>query len=140
MNRTHTLRRSKLALGLIAALAAAPVFAQSTSSGVGGQVTGADGQPVAGAEVVITHVDSGTVSRVTTDANGRYSARGLRVGGPYTIVVNKSGEGSDTEGNVYLPLDQVATVNAQLGTGAAAGNLDTVTVVGTAEASVFTQD
>ena len=95
---------------------------------------------MAGAEVVITHVDSGTVSRVTTDANGRYSARGLRVGGPYTIVVNKSGEGSDTEGNVYLPLDQVATVNAQLGTGAAAGNLDTVTVVGTAEASVFTQD
>lgn len=141
MNRTHTLRRSKLALGLIAALAAAPVFAQSTSSGVGGQVTGANGQPVAGAEVTITHVQSGTVSRVTTDANGRYSARGLRVGGPYTITVNKAGEGSDTENNVYLPLDQAATVNAQLGSaGATTGNLDTVTVVGTAEASVFTQD
>ncbi|WP_237049560.1 carboxypeptidase-like regulatory domain-containing protein [Solilutibacter oculi] len=113
MNRTHTLRRSKLALGLIAALAAAPVFAQSTSSGVGGQVTGTNGQPVSGAEVTITHVQSGTVSRVTTDANGRYSARGLRVGGPYTITVNKAGEGSDTENNVYLPLDQAATVNAR---------------------------
>ena len=130
MNRTQTLRRSKLALGLIAALAAAPVFAQSTSAGVGGQVTGADGQPVVGAEVVITHVDSGTFSAVTTDANGRYSARGLRVGGPYTVVVNKAGAGTDTENNVFLGLDQVTQVNAQLG-GGGQQSLDTVTVVGT---------
>src|SRR3546814_1467536 len=50
MNHSR-LRLSKLSLGLIAALAAAPAFAQSTSAGIGGQVTGADGQPVAGAEV-----------------------------------------------------------------------------------------
>ena len=138
MNRTQTLRRSTLALSLIAALAAAPVFAQSTSAGVGGQVTGANGQPVAGAEVVITHVDSGTVSRATTDASGRYTARGLRVGGPYTITVNKAGEGSDSEGNVFLPLNQVATVNAELAGGGAA--LDTVTVVGTAGPEIFSQN
>ncbi len=138
MNRTPTLRRSKLALGLIAALAAAPVFAQSTSAGVGGQVTGANGQPVAGAEVVITHVESGTVSRVTTDASGRYTARGLRVGGPYTITVNKAGEGSDTESNVYLPLNQVATVNAELAGGSQ--TLDTVTVVGMAGPEIFSQN
>lgn len=140
MNRTQTLRRSKLALGLIAALAAAPVFAQSTSAGVGGQVT-ANGQPVAGAEVVITHVESGTVSRVTTDASGRYTARGLRVGGPYTITVNKAGEGSDTESNVYLPLNQVATVDAELAGGTSAGqSLDTVTVVGMAGPEIFSQN
>lgn len=139
MNRTQTLRRSKLALGLIAALAAAPVFAQSTSAGVGGQVT-ANGQPVAGAEVVITHVESGTVSRVTTDASGRYTARGLRVGGPYTITVNKSGEGSDTENNVYLPLNQVATVNAELAGASAGQSLDTVTVVGMAGPEIFSQN
>lgn len=133
MNRTQTLRRSKLALGLIAALAAAPVFAQSTSAGVGGQVTGADGQPVVGAEVIITHVESGTVSRATTDASGRYSSRGLRVGGPYTIVVNKDGTGSDTESNVFLGLDQSNNVNLAL----AGGTLDTVTVSGTRGADVF---
>lgn len=137
MNRTQTLRRSKLALGLIAALAAAPVFAQSTSAGVGGQVTGADGQPVAGAEVVITHVESGTVSRATTDESGRYSARGLRVGGPYSIAVNKPGTGTDTENDVYLPLNQVATVNAQLQGG---GALDSVTVVGTSGPEIFSQN
>ncbi|KRG69161.1 TonB-dependent receptor [Pseudoxanthomonas dokdonensis] len=105
---------SKLALGLVAALAAAPVFAQSTSAGVGGVVTGADGQPVAGAEVTITHVESGTVSRVTTDASGRYNARGLRVGGPYEVTVNKSGAGTRTQDNVYLDLNTVNTVNASL--------------------------
>ncbi len=50
-----------------------------------------DGQPVAGANVTITHIESGTVSTAITDANGRYSARGLRVGGPYTITIIKDG-------------------------------------------------
>ncbi|MGY0503792.1 TonB-dependent receptor [Luteimonas sp. e5] len=135
--RTRTFRRSQLALGLIAALAAAPAFAQSTSAGVGGMVTDASGRPVAGAEVTIVHVESGTTSRVVTDASGRYSARGLRVGGPYTITVNKSGEGTDTESDVYLPLNQVATVNAQLASGQA---LDTVVVTGVAGPEIFSQN
>ena len=107
-------RMSKLALGLIAALATAPAIAQSTSAGVGGQVVSAAGQPVTGAEVTITHVESGTVSRATTDASGRYNARGLRVGGPYTITITKPGEGTKTEENVYLTLNQINTVNAAL--------------------------
>src|SRR5688572_19099522 len=93
----NQVRLSKLALGLALALAAAPAFAQSTSAGVGGLVTDSTGAPVAGAQVTITHVESGTVSRATTDASGRYAARGLRVGGPYTIAVDKSGLGTDTE-------------------------------------------
>lgn len=128
MKHPNRARLSKLSLGLMVALAAAPVFAQSTSAGVGGQVVGAGGQPVAGAEVIITHVESGTVSRATTDASGRYNARGLRVGGPYTIVVSKAGEGSKTEENVYLTLNQVSTVNAELNTGVT--NLGAVQVVG----------
>ena len=114
MNHTHRARLSKLSLGLIVALAAAPAFAQSTSAGVGGQVTGAGGAPVTGAEVTIVHTESGTVSRATTDASGRYNARGLRVGGPYTITVTKAGEGTKTEDNVYLNLNQINTINAAL--------------------------
>ena len=135
MTHPNRVRLSKLSLGLMVALAAAPVFAQSTSAGVGGQVVGADGQPVAGAEVTITHVESGTVSRAVTDASGRYNARGLRVGGPYTITVNKAGAGSDTEENVYLSLNQVSTVTSQLNNDVA--TLGTVVAVGTAGTSVF---
>ena len=125
----HPLRMSKLALGLVAALAAAPAFAQNTSAGVGGQVTSSAGAPVAGAEVTITHVESGTVSRATTDASGRYNARGLRVGGPYTITINKSGEGTKTEENIFLSLSQTNTVNGALGGDLAATDLAAVQVV-----------
>ncbi|MEA9564870.1 MULTISPECIES: TonB-dependent receptor [unclassified Xanthomonas] len=115
MTHPRCLRMSKLTLGLVAALAAAPVFAQSTSAGVAGLVTSSGGQPVPNAEVTITHVESGTVSRATTDASGRYNARGLRVGGPYTISITKSGEGTKTEEGVYLNLNQVNSVDASLG-------------------------
>ncbi|HRF84789.1 MAG: carboxypeptidase regulatory-like domain-containing protein, partial [Xanthomonadaceae bacterium] len=84
MTDSRRLRMSKLTLGLVVALATAPAFAQSTSAGVGGLVTNPSGQPAAGVEVTIVHVESGTVSRVTTDGSGRFNARGLRVGGPYT--------------------------------------------------------
>ena len=137
MTHPNRARLSKLSLALIAALAAAPVFAQSTTAGVGGTVLGADGQPVAGAEVTIIHVESGTVSRATTDASGRYNARGLRVGGPYTVKVTKAGAGEDTENNVYLNLNQVSTVNAQLSS--APQTLEAVTIVGSAY-DVFTPD
>lgn len=126
-------RMSKIALGLVVALAAAPSFAQSTSAGVAGLVTGNDGSPVAGAEVTITHTESGTVSRAVTDSSGRYNARGLRVGGPYTISVVKAGEGTKTEDNVFLNLNQVNTVNSSLNNDVA--TLETVTAIGVAGGS-----
>ncbi|HET7655403.1 MAG TPA: carboxypeptidase-like regulatory domain-containing protein, partial [Luteimonas sp.] len=137
MTHRHSARLSKLSLALVAALAAAPVFAQSTSAGVGGTVTGTSGQPVAGAEVTITHVESGTTSRAVTDANGNYAARGLRVGGPYTITINKPGEGATTREGIFLQLNQVADVDASL---APVTDLTAVTVVGTAGQDIFTQD
>lgn len=126
MTHNRRLRMSKLTLGLVTILAAAPAFAQSTSAGVGGVVTSASGQPVAGAEVVITHVESGTVSRAVTDANGRYNARGLRVGGPYVVSITKDGQTERQEG-IFLGLDQVASVNARLGDDATTLNAVQVT-------------
>ncbi len=114
MNHANRVRLSKLTLGLLAVLATAPAFAQSTSAGIGGRVVGADGQPVANAEVVIVHTESGTVSRAVTGADGRYNARGLRVGGPYTITINQAGAGTDTEEGVYLNLDRINEVDLAL--------------------------
>ena len=142
MNQSRRLRMSKLALGLVVALAAAPSFAQSTSAAITGRVTDAGGQPVPGAAVIIRHVDSGTERRVSTDAAGRYDARGLRVGGPFQVIVEKDGQ-RDVEEGVFLVLDVVNSVDAQLGVAAAQADVTTlgsVTVTGVAGSTAFSPD
>ncbi|HLL12484.1 MAG TPA: carboxypeptidase-like regulatory domain-containing protein, partial [Rubrivivax sp.] len=108
----------------VAIVAAAPALAQNTTAAVNGRVLGADGQPVAGANVSIVHVESGSASNLITDAEGRYSARGLRAGGPYTITVSKGGQ-TDRRDNVFLNLAETLALDVQLGAAA-----QTVTVTG----------
>ena len=118
MNNRDWMGFSRTAMAVaVAIVAAAPALAQNTTASVGGQVTGADGTPVAGATVVIVHVESGSTNTVTTDAAGRYGARGLRAGGPYTITVSKGGQ-SEKRDEVFLTLAQTATLDAQLGAAA----------------------
>lgn len=123
------IRLTKLALALSIALAAAPSFAQNTTSAIGGRVATADGKPAAGATVSIVHAESGSVSNVVTDAEGRYIARGLRVGGPYTIIITKNGVTEKRE-NVFVQLAETADVDATLGQA-----MQTVTVTGSAARS-----
>lgn len=115
MINRNQLRLSRLTLGLIAALATAPAFAQSTSASVVGQVSSDDGRPVAGAQVTILHTESGTVSRATTNEEGRYSSRGLRVGGPYTITIQRDGYQPTVLENVFLRIASDAQqINGEL--------------------------
>ena len=115
---------TKLALALSIALAGAPALAQNTTSAVGGRISSADGRPAAGAAVQIIHTESGSVSNVVTDAEGRYIARGLRTGGPYTIIITKDGVTEKREG-IYLQLAETATVDATVG-----APMQTVTIAG----------
>ena len=116
----------------VAIVVAAPVLAQNTTAAIGGQVTGADGKPLAGAVVRIVHTESGSTNNLVSDADGRYSARGLRVGGPYTIVVTK-GADKETREAVFLQLAETTTFDFKLG----GATLAAVTVTGTAAAKVF---
>ncbi|MFP5391162.1 MAG: TonB-dependent receptor domain-containing protein [Gammaproteobacteria bacterium] len=125
------LRLTKLALALSIALAAGlPASAQNTSSNINGRIVGSDGRPASGATVTIRHNESGSVNTLTTDAEGRYSARGLRVGGPYTITITKDGVTEKREG-IYLQLAETASVDAQLGA------MQTVTIAGQANNETF---
>jgi hypothetical protein len=110
----------------VAIVIAAPALAQNTTAAIGGQITGSDGKPAAGASVSIVHAESGSANKLTTDAEGRYSARGLRVGGPYTIVVTKGSEKSSRD-DVFLQLAETLSLDLKLGTA-----LDTVVVTGAA--------
>ena len=106
---------SKTALSAaIAIVVAAPALAQNTTAAMGGRVSGVDGKPVAGATVSILHRESGSTNTLVTDADGRYAARGLRVGGPYLITVVK-GNDKDVRDEVYLQLAESQTVDLTLG-------------------------
>ena len=72
-----------------------------------------------------------TISSTTTDASGRHAARGLRVGGPYTITVSKDGRSDQREG-VILALAETLNFDAMLGVTTA-----TVVVTGQAQSQVF---
>ena len=90
---------------------ASTAFAQYTSSSMSGRVVDSSGNPVAGATVTIVHVPSNTVRTSTTDADGRYSAQGLRVGGPFKVTASKSGMESVEKTAVYLQLAVGSTIN-----------------------------
>ncbi len=98
----------------VAVLATAPALAQNTTAGVGGRVLDASGQPLAGATVTIVHVESGSTNNLTTDGAGRYSARGLRAGGPYNVTISK-GNLVDKRSDVFLNLAETLNLDAQLG-------------------------
>lgn len=131
MSSRHWTDFSRTALSVaVAIVAAAPAMAQNTTSAIGGRITSADGKAVAGATVQIRHEESGSVSNLVTDAEGRYSARGLRVGGPYTISINK-GADKDVRNDVYLALAETLSLDFTLG-----GNvLSTVVVSGSSAAN-----
>lgn len=101
-------------------LAVSAVHAQETTGAVRGQVIDANGSAAA-ATVTIVHEPTGTSVTTVTDANGFYSARGLRVGGPYTVTANGSagqgarqlsaiGVGDPANGDVIIYGDDASNV------------------------------
>ncbi len=121
-NTATALPRMRLVVTAIAfGLMSAVALAQDTSSSVTGRVLDAEGAPVAGAVVEILHTPSGTRKLVTTDENGRYSSKGLRVGGGFVVSVSKDGMEATKKDDVELRLGEVGTVNLIMG-----GDADTL--------------
>jgi outer membrane receptor for ferrienterochelin and colicin len=65
--------------------------AQETTAGLSGKVLSEDGSAASGVTVRVVHAPSGTVKTMITNADGAFSMRNLRVGGPYTITVVSDG-------------------------------------------------
>ncbi|WP_320110924.1 carboxypeptidase regulatory-like domain-containing protein [Draconibacterium orientale] len=89
------------------------IQAQVTTSSMSGRVTDAEGA-VIGATVVATHTPSGTIYGTVTNVEGRFNLNGMRVGGPYTVVVTFIGYGAFTQNNITLSLGENYVVNVEL--------------------------
>lgn len=92
-----------------------PAMAQQTTSSVRGSVE-ANGKAVANAVVSITHVPTGSKVETRTNEAGVFDARGLRVGGPYTVSVAAPSFAPQIVKDVTLALDDTARVDFTLQT------------------------
>ncbi|MBP1664935.1 MAG: oar, partial [Bacteroidetes bacterium] len=97
--------KTKLFVLSILLMSFAALNAQVTTSSMSGLVTDAKGA-VVGAAVVATHTPSGTTYRTITNVEGRYNLNGMRVGGPYTVVITYVGYGKSTTNNITLSLGE----------------------------------
>jgi len=93
------------------------IHAQVTTSSMNGAVATTTGQTFSGATIKATHLPSGSVYSGSTNANGRFSLPGMRVGGPYKVEITYIGYAPQVYNDVYLQLGQPFVLNANLNAG-----------------------
>lgn len=111
MNNMNNNRRSSLFWGcmltIFAVLFQGTALGQGiTSSALKGRVTDNTGSGIPGVEITVTHEPTGSVQTASTNDSGRYNFRGLRVGGPYTVIARSVGFSPQGEGDVSLELSR----------------------------------
>lgn len=126
------------ALFALLMLCALPVHAQRVSGDLNGLVTSVDGSPVVGATVTIEHLPSGTTRVTETQDGGRFTARGLRIGGPYQVTVEAEGYSSGSNDTVQIDLGEPEYIEVVLESDRV--DLEAIQVVGTQISTVFNPD
>jgi len=97
-------------LFFVFAFIAIPAIGQELTSDISGTVLSSSGSTVANASVTITYKPTNSKVSKTTDANGKFSAKGLRPGGPYSVVVT-SANGSQIIDNLRLTVGDTSRLN-----------------------------
>lgn len=87
--------------------------AQVTTSGITGIVT-AGGDEAIGATITAKHVPSGSIYRVVTNVNGRYTITGMRAGGPYELEASYIGYQTTKMTGLQLILGQNTVMDVVL--------------------------
>ena len=111
-------------------------FAQETTSGVRGTITGPDGAPAEGATVTVVDQRTGTTRSATTSGTGQFSVSGLRVGGPYSIGIQSSAYAPQSITDVYLGLGDTFTFDLALGAPAVEEIIITASAMQTAQVAL----
>lgn len=111
--------------------------AQVTTSNISGLVKDKSGVPVAGANVVATHLPTGTVYGAITNFDGRFNLQNLRIGGPYQIKFSFVGYRDQIIENVSLDLGETFDIEVILLTD---DNLLDEVVIKTSKGDIFSSD
>ncbi|RZK76373.1 MAG: TonB-dependent receptor, partial [Pedobacter sp.] len=108
--------------------------AQVTTSSMTGTIKDASGA-LPGASVKATHTPTGSVYTVSTNADGRFTIGGMRVGGPYTVEVSFVGYKPAKLSDISLKLGEPYLLNLVLVDNSS--TLDEVKVVGQGTNSIL---
>jgi hypothetical protein len=110
---THSLTRIAGALVVAFGLSTS-ALASDTSSSMRGKILNPDGNGAGNVKITILHEPSGTSREFVTNDSGTFVAKGLRVGGPYTVVVDSDTYTDETLDNIFLNLGKTFNLNTQL--------------------------
>jgi len=111
--KTH--RLSQVAGAMVLALGlSVPAMANETASGITGQVLTPAGNAAANTKIIVTHIPTGAVKTVETNATGNFSLRGLRVGGPYKVVIDSDVYKDQQFDDLYLQVGKMERLNSNL--------------------------
>ena len=110
-------------------------MAQLTTSSMAGKVA-ANGEELIGAVVEAVHTPSGTRYTAVSNEKGMFAINGMRVGGPYEVIVKYIGYETKTFTGVTLELGETYNLNASMSEDA----VQLADVVVTAQATKFTTE
>lgn len=116
----------------------AMLSAQATEASIRGSVVGRDGDPVAGAELVLRNESTGFQTSLLAGSGGEFAFNQLPLGGPYSISVTMLGFAEASETELYLSQGDRVELRFELTTEALA--LEGIQVIGAAAGSFRSRD
>ena len=108
------MRMKKLFMLLAFLLTSFVMFAQVTTSGLSGKISGKDNLLLPGATVTAVHTPTGTKYVTISNTNGQFSMQGMKSGGPYTINVSFIGYNTSSYRDITLSLGDMFNLNVAL--------------------------
>ena len=89
-------------------------MAQVTTSTMSGLVKDDSGLTLPGANILATHVPTGSVYGSMTNIDGRFRINNMRIGGPYTVAISYVGFETETLENINLDLGETFNIEVTL--------------------------
>ena len=101
-----------------AATIATPAVAQQITTSIQGTVSDEDGNPIAGAVVVVIDTRTNATRTITTGSGGSFNAPNLTSGGPYTVTVSAPGFEGQSLPDIYTSVQGATSLGFTLVSGA----------------------
>ena len=130
-----------LALFAILAFSGAVALAQTVTGSIRGVIVDQTGAAVAGATISARNVNTGVVTKTTTDRSGTYNIQTLNIG-TYRLSAARAGFNVSTTNPFSLEIDQIAKIDLKLQVGEVSTTVDvdadTGSILQTGDASLGT--